>query len=72
MVSNMTLYFDAGAIVQFPAVMLPFTKGRQQGVETLTPVPLIGGHDLENVTVEGRGVLMSNTGMSSTAAFMPT
>jgi polygalacturonase len=27
MVSNMTLYFDAGAIVQFPAVMLPFTKG---------------------------------------------
>jgi polygalacturonase len=40
--------------------MLPFTKGRQHGVETLTPVPLIGGHDLENVTVEGRGVLMSN------------
>lgn len=60
MVSNMTLYFDAGAIVNFPAVMLPFTKGRQQGIETLTPVPLIGGHDLENVAVEGRGVLMSN------------
>jgi polygalacturonase len=60
MVSNMTLYFDAGAIVQFPAVVLPFTKGRQQGVETLTPVPLIGGHDLENVSVMGRGVLMSN------------
>jgi polygalacturonase len=60
MVSNMTLYFDAGAIVQFPAVVLPFTQGRQQGVETLTPVPLIGGHDLENVAVIGRGVLMSN------------
>jgi polygalacturonase len=60
MVSNLTLYFDAGAIVQFPAVRLPFTPGRQQGVETLTPVPLIGGHDLENVAVEGRGVLMSN------------
>jgi polygalacturonase len=60
MVSNMTLHFDAGAIVNFPAVVLPFTKGRQQGIETLTPVPLIGGHDLENVAVEGRGVLMSN------------
>lgn len=58
--SNMTLDFDAGAIVQFPATVLPFTKGRQQGIETLTPVPLIGGHDLENVSVIGRGVLMSN------------
>ena len=60
MVSNLTLYFDAGAFVQFPAVMLPFTPGRQQGIETLTPVPLIGGHDLENVALTGRGVLMSN------------
>lgn len=60
MVSNLTLYFDAGAIVNFPAQMLPFTPGRQQGIETLTPVPLIGGHDLENVAVTGRGVLMSS------------
>lgn len=59
MVSNLTLYFDAGATVRFPAEMLPFTPGRQQGIETLTPVPLIGGHDLENVTVEGRGILTS-------------
>ena len=60
MVSNLTLYFDAGATVRFPASMLPFTPGRQQGVETLTPVPLIGGHDLENVAVEGRGTLVSS------------
>jgi polygalacturonase len=59
MVSNLTLYFDAGSTVYFPAVKLPFTKGRQQGIETLTPVPLIGGHDLENVAVEGRGTLTS-------------
>lgn len=59
MVSNLTLYFDAGSTVHFPAVMLPYTPGRQQGVETLTPVPLIGGHDLENVTVTGRGTLTS-------------
>jgi polygalacturonase len=60
MVSNLTLDFEAGAIAEFPATMLPFTPGRQQGIETLTPVPLIGGHDLENVAVVGRGVLMSN------------
>lgn len=60
MVSNLTLYVDAGATVRFPATMLPFTPGRQQGIEALTPVPLIGGHDLENVAVTGRGTLTSN------------
>lgn len=58
--SNMTLEIDAGATVAFPAMLLPFTKGRQQGIETLTPVPLIGGHDLENVAITGRGILTSN------------
>lgn len=58
--SNMTLYIDAGAIIRFPATPLPFTPGRQQGIEVPTPLPLIGGHDLENVAVVGRGVLMSN------------
>jgi polygalacturonase len=58
--SNMTLEIDAGATVAFPAMPLPFTKGRQQGIEALTPVPLIGGHDIENVTITGRGILTSN------------
>lgn len=60
MVSNLTLFFDAGAVVHFPATVLPFTPGRQQGIETPTPIPLIGGHDLENVAVIGRGVLTTN------------
>src|SRR5215469_2056680 len=60
LVSNLTLYFDAGAIVEFPAQRLPFTRGRQQSIEALTPVPLIGGSNLENVTISGRGVLRSN------------
>lgn len=60
MVSNLTLYVAAGATIKFPAMKLPFTPGRQQGIETLTPVPLIGGHDLQNVAVEGRGVLTSS------------
>jgi polygalacturonase len=55
--SNMTLDIDAGATIDFPVAPLPFTKSRYLGVETLAPMPLIGGHDVENVTVTGRGVL---------------
>ena len=60
LISNLTFYIDAGAMIHFPAKHLPFTPGRQQGVEVPTPLPLIGGHDLENVAVIGRGVLMSS------------
>ena len=58
--SNITLYIDAGAVLHFPATRLPLTPGRQQGIEVPTPVPLIGGHDLENVAIIGRGMLMSS------------
>jgi len=44
----------------FPAQRLPLTRGRQQGIETLTPVPLIGGHDLEDVQVVGAGTLVTS------------
>ena len=41
-------------------------------VEAITPVPLLGGHDLENVTITGRGVLTTSfarvLGPSHTAA----
>lgn len=60
LISNLVLYFDAGAVVQFPAQRLPFTKSRQQSIEAITPVPLIGGSNLENVTIAGRGLLMSS------------
>ncbi len=60
LVSNLVLYFDAGATVRFPAARLPFTQGRQQGIECLTPVPLLGGRNLENVTITGRGLLTSD------------
>jgi polygalacturonase len=60
LVSNLVLYVDAGATLRFPATRLPFTQGREQGVECLTPVPLIGGRNLENVTLAGRGVLTTD------------
>ena len=55
--SNMTLDVDAGATIQFPVAPLPFTRTRYLGVETLAPMPLIGGQNVENVTVTGRGIL---------------
>jgi polygalacturonase len=60
LVSDLTLDIDSGATLRFPATRLPFTKGREQGVECLTPVPLIGGHDLHNVTITGRGLLTTD------------
>lgn len=60
LVSNLVLHIDAGATLRFPAARLPFTAGRQQGIECLTPVPLIGGRNLENVTITGRGVVTTD------------
>ena len=53
LVSNLVLHIEAGATLRFPAERLPFTQGRQQGIECITPVPLIGGRNLENVTITG-------------------
>ena len=60
LVNNLVLDVDAGATLRFPATKLPFTKGRQQGIECLTPVPLIGGRHLQNVTITGRGILTTD------------
>ncbi len=60
LVNDLTLDIDSGATLRFPATKLPFTKGREQGVECLTPIPLIGGHDLHNVTIMGRGTLTTD------------
>ncbi len=58
--NDLVLDVDAGATLRFPAVRLPFTQGREQGIECLTPVPLIGGRHLHNVTITGRGVLTTD------------
>lgn len=62
LVSNLVLHLEAGATLRFPAARLPLTQGRVQGIECLTPVPLIGGRNLENVTLTGRGVLTTANG----------
>lgn len=60
LVSNLKLYIEAGATLKFLAQNLPFMKSRNQGVECLTPIPLIGGENLENVTITGRGTVTTN------------
>ena len=60
LVNNLVLDIDAGATLRFPATRLPFTRGREQGVECITPVPLIGGRNLQNVTITGRGMLTTD------------
>ena len=59
LVSNLVLDIDAGAVIQFTASRegFTYTKGRLEGVEGITPAPLIGGHDLDHVTIRGRGVI---------------
>lgn len=57
--SNITLDISAGATIEFPVAPLPFVKGRYLGVEALVPTPLIGGTDVENVTITGRGTLVT-------------
>lgn len=55
--SNMTLDIDAGATIAFPVASIPFEKTRYLGVEALAPMALIGGRNVENVTITGRGIL---------------
>jgi polygalacturonase len=57
--SNITLDIGAEATIDFPVAPLPFVKGRYLGVDALVPAPLIGGTDVENVTVTGRGTLVT-------------
>jgi polygalacturonase len=60
LVSNLVFDLEAGATLRFPAGRLPLTPGRVQGIECLTSVPLIGGRNLENVTITGRGLLTTD------------
>ncbi len=57
LVSNLVFNIEAGATLRFPASRLPLAQGRVQGIECLQPVPLIGGMNVENVSITGRGVV---------------
>jgi polygalacturonase len=62
MVSNLTLYIDAGAVIRFVANRdeYPLVQSRFEGVETRAPAAMIGGHHLQNIAITGRGTLMAD------------
>jgi polygalacturonase len=62
LVSNMTLDLDSGAVIRFVANReeYPMVRSRFEGIETRVPAAMIGGHNLENVTITGRGTITAN------------
>ena len=63
MKSNITLHIDAGAVLSFTDdfdAYMPYVEMRFEGVVMKSFHPLIGGWDLENVSIEGDGILEGN------------
>src|SRR5579872_6573838 len=60
--SNIVLNIDAGATLRFHTDLseYPLVPGRSEGTDGLTPAPLIGGRNLQNVTITGRGTLTTD------------
>ncbi len=60
--SNLTLNIEAGATLRFHTDLAeyPIVPGRYEGTEGYTLAPLIGGRNLENVTITGRGTLTTD------------
>ena len=62
LVSHMTLHIDAGAVIHFVAnrTEYPMVQSRFEGVETRAPAAMIGGHNLQDVAITGRGTIMAD------------
>ena len=60
--NNIVLNIDSGATLRFHADLseYPLVPSRFEGTEGVTPAPLIGGRNLENVTITGRGTLTTD------------
>src|ERR1700733_519856 len=60
--SNIVLNIDAGATLRFHTDLseYPLVPGRFEGTEGFMPAPLIGGRNLQNVTITGRGTLTTD------------
>jgi polygalacturonase len=62
LVSHMTLHIDAGATIRFAANRdeYPLVQSRFEGVETRAPQAMIGGHNLQDVAITGRGTITAD------------
>jgi polygalacturonase len=62
LVSNLTLFIDSGAVIRFVANReeYPMVQSRYEGTEMRAPAAMIGGHNLENVAITGRGTITAD------------
>ncbi len=62
LVSHMTLHLEPGAVIHFAANReeYPMVQSRFEGVETRAPAAMIGGHNLQDVAITGRGTIMAD------------
>ncbi len=58
--SNITIYLDAGAVLKFSNNFedyLPYVEMRYEGIMMKTFSPLFYGKEVENISIQGRGVI---------------
>jgi hypothetical protein len=73
LVSNLTFYLDSGAVIRFAANRdeYPLMQSRFEGTEMRAPAALLGGRNLENVTITGRGTLQADNAEWRTLMLKP-
>lgn len=58
--SNISIYLDAGAVLKFSNNFndyLPYVEMRYEGIMMKTFSPLFYGKDVENISIQGRGII---------------
>jgi polygalacturonase len=73
LVSNLTFYVDSGAVIRFATNReeYPLVQSRFEGTELRAPAAMLGGHNLENVTITGRGTLQADNSEWRTLMMQP-
>lgn len=73
LVSNLTFYLDSGAVIRFAANRdeYPLVRSRFEGTEMRARAALLGGSNLENVTIAGRGTLQADNAEWRTLMLQP-
>ncbi len=74
LVSNLTFHVDSGAVIRFAANRdeYPMVQSRFEGTEMRAPAALLGGRNLENVTITGRGTLQADNTEWRTLMMQPS
>ncbi len=73
LVSNLTFYLDSGAVIRFAANRdeYPLVESRFEGTEMRAPSAMLGGRNLENITISGHGTLQADNAEWRTLMMQP-